>query len=68
MLSNVLNRKLNSLFIGLIACLAIMICIGLQVSLSEPVHADSSQNPLQLNISVQRRILGVNKALSIAFY
>ena len=33
-----------------------MICIGLQVSLSEPVHADSSQNPLQLKISVQRRI------------
>ena len=33
-----------------------VIGIGLHVSLSEPVHADSSQNPLPLNISVQRRI------------
>lgn len=56
MLSNVLKRKLNSLSICLITCLAIIICIGLQASLSEPVHADSSQNPLQLNISVKRRI------------
>ena len=63
MLSNVLNRKLNSLFIGLIACLAIMICIGSQVSLSEPVYADSYRNPVQLKISAERRILsGQNHA------
>ena len=56
MLSNVLNRKLSSLFMCLITCLAIIICIGLQASLSEPVYADSSRTPVQLEISVQRRI------------
>ena len=57
MLSNVLNRKLNRLFICLITCLTIVVCIGSQVSLSEPVYADSHQNPVQLEISTKSRIL-----------
>ena len=58
MLSNVLKRKLNRLSIYLIICLTIALCIGSQVSLSEPVYADadSSRNPVQLKISVKRRI------------
>ena len=60
MLPNILNRKPNSLFIRLVTCLAIMVCIGSQVGLSEPVYADSHQNPMQLvqlEISTKRRIL-----------
>ena len=56
MLSNILTRKLNSLFICLMICLAIMICIGLRASRSEPVHANPHLNTVQLEISVKRRL------------
>ncbi len=63
MLSNILNRKLNRLFICLIICLTIVVCVGSQVSLSEPVYAGSSRTPVQLKISAERRILsGQNHA------
>ena len=56
MLSNILNRKYSSLSICLMICLAAAICIGLLVSLPETAAAYSHRTPVQLEISVKRRI------------
>ena len=62
MLSNVLSQKLNRRSIRLIACLAIIACLGWQAGLSEPVYAGSGRTPVQLEISTKTRILWTQQA------